>query len=163
MLGCRRCHLRLNAPVQELEDHFTRYREQPCDGTMLFLRSTCTHSSVGSVVVAFPTPTKSIRFPRPRGFNLSHSKRRCQDSEQSAAVYVACTMRRLPQGMGTFLLTRLEPYQLFVCRERSECLRHLHSTLTEQSNSEDAFLSLSIIRARVSALSLPTESVSPGA
>ena len=47
--------------------------------------------------------------------------------------------------------------------QRSGCLRHLHSTLTEQSNSEDAFLSLSIVRVRVSALSLPTESVSPGA
>ena len=47
--------------------------------------------------------------------------------------------------------------------KRSDCLRHLSSTLTEQSNSEDAFLSRSIVHARMSALSLPTESVSPGA
>ena len=67
----------------------------------------------GRVLVAFPTPTQSIRFPRLRGFNLSQAKRRCQDQEQSAAWYVACgtpflspTMRRLPQEIGNLLLTR---------------------------------------------------------
>ena len=45
----------------------------------------------------------------------------------------------------------------------SESLRHLFSTLTEQSNSEGASLSMPIVHASVSALSLPTESVSPGA
>ena len=109
-----------NAPVQELEDHFTRYRNSPAMHDA-FPAQYMLPLFRGRVLVAFPTPTKSIRFPRPRGFNLSHSKRRCQDSEQSAAGYVACTMRRLPQGMGTFLLTRLEPYQLFVCRERNLC------------------------------------------
>ena len=47
--------------------------------------------------------------------------------------------------------------------KRSECLRHLFSTLTEQSNSQDAFLGMLIVHARMSALSLPTENVSPGA
>ena len=36
------------------------------------------------------TPTKYIRFPTLRGFNLSHSKRRCHDHQQSAEWYVAC-------------------------------------------------------------------------
>ena len=47
--------------------------------------------------------------------------------------------------------------------KRSECLRHLSSTLTEQSNSEDDFLNMSIVHARMTALPLPSESVSPGA
>ena len=46
--------------------------------------------------------------------------------------------------------------------KRSDCLRHLSSTLTEQSNSEDPFLSMPIVHARMSALSLPTERISPG-
>ena len=48
-------------------------------------------------------------------------------------------------------------------RAENKRLRHLSSTLTEQRNSEDAFLSIPIVHARMSALSLPTESVSPGA
>ena len=77
MLGCRRCHLRLNAPVQELKDHFTRYRNSPAMHDA-FPAQYMHPLFRGSVVVAFPTPTKSTRFPRPRGFNLSHSMRRCQ-------------------------------------------------------------------------------------
>ena len=73
MPGCRCRHLRLNAPVQELEDSFERYR-------LLFLRSTYIFFH-GGVFMSFPTPTKSIRFPRPRGFNFSHSQRRCKDQE----------------------------------------------------------------------------------
>ena len=36
------------------------------------------------------TPTKCIRLPTLRGFNLSLSKRRCQGQGQNAAWYVAC-------------------------------------------------------------------------
>ena len=43
------------------------------------------------------------------------------------------------------------------------CLRHLSSTLTKQSNSEGASLSVPFVHGGVSALSLLTESVSPGA
>jgi len=78
MPGCQRCHVRLNAPVQGLEDNIERYRNSPV-----------MHEAVpaqykpllfdGGVPVAFPAPTKSIRFPRLRNFNLSHSKRRRQD------------------------------------------------------------------------------------
>jgi len=72
MPGCQRCHVRLNAPVQGLEDNIERYRNSPV-----------MHEAVpaqykpllfdGGVPVAFPAPTKSIRFPRFRNF------RRCQD------------------------------------------------------------------------------------
>merc|ERR1711916_247075 len=78
MPGRQRCHVRLNAPVQGLEDNVERYRNSPV-----------MHEAVpaqykpllfdGGVPVAFPAPTKSIRFPRLRNFNLSHSKRRRQD------------------------------------------------------------------------------------
>ena len=60
MPGCRRGHMRLNAPVQGLEDNLERYM----------------------------TPVMPVAFPR--GFNLSHSKRCYQDQEQSAAWHVAC-------------------------------------------------------------------------
>ena len=59
MPGCQRCHVRLNAPVQGLEDNIQRHM-------MLFLCGTL------------------------RDFNLSHSKRRCQDQERSAAWQMAC-------------------------------------------------------------------------
>ena len=54
---------------------------------MLFLRSTSPRFFHGKVI---STPTKCIRFHTLRGFNLSHSTRRCQDREQNAAWYVAC-------------------------------------------------------------------------
>ena len=73
MPGCRRCHLRLNAPVQGLEDNFQRYMKSPV------------------MHVAFP-----------RCFNLSHSKWRCQDQEQSAAWYVACGTLFLRQAKGCY-------------------------------------------------------------
>ena len=74
---------------QGLEDNILRYTN-----------SFVTHDDVpaqympllfhGGVPMAFPAPTKSIRFPRLRDFNLSCSKRRYQVPEQSAAWYAAC-------------------------------------------------------------------------
>ena len=46
--------------------------------------------TISEVVSLSSTPTKCIRFHTLRGFNDSHSKRRCQDREQNAAWYVAC-------------------------------------------------------------------------
>ena len=42
----------------------------------------------GRVSMAFPAPTMSMRLPRLGDF--SDSKRRCQDQERSAALYMAC-------------------------------------------------------------------------
>ena len=58
MLGCRRCHLRLNAPVQELKDHFTRYRNSPA-----MHDSTCTHSSVAVWLWHFLHQRRVSAFP----------------------------------------------------------------------------------------------------
>ena len=75
------CSRRMNEPVQGSETILSDARTALwC--MMLFLRSTR-----GQVI---STPTMSNRFPTLRGFNLSHSKRRCQGQEQNAAWYVAC-------------------------------------------------------------------------
>ena len=44
----------------------------------------------GGVPISISAPTKSIRFLGLRDSNLSHSKRRYQDQEQSAAWHAAC-------------------------------------------------------------------------
>ena len=79
----------LNAPVQGLEDTFKRYIKSPVVH-VTFPAQYMPLLFHGGVPMALPAPTKSFRFPRLRGFNLSQSKRRCQDHEQSAQWYVAC-------------------------------------------------------------------------
>merc|ERR1711916_258740 len=83
-LACQDVHARMSAlscaterASPGVEDNIERYRNSPV-----------MHEAVpaqykpllfdGGVPVAFPAPTKSIRFPRLRNFNLSHSKRRRQ-------------------------------------------------------------------------------------
>ena len=87
MPGYRRCQLRPNAPVQELEDSFKRYK-------LLFLRSTCPYSSRAEYLWHFYT-NEEYPFPQTPQFDRPQSKRHWQDQEQSAAGHVACTMRRL--------------------------------------------------------------------
>ena len=89
MPGCGRCYLRLNAPFQGLEGSFKRYRNSPAmhDAFPAQYMPPLFH---GRVLVIFSTPTKCIRFSTLRGFNLSLSKRRCQDQEQNPAWCVAC-------------------------------------------------------------------------
>ena len=79
MSGCRRYHLRLNTPVQDVEENL-RVHQKPCGA--LFLRSTCPYSPA----VCLWRSQQQRRV----GFNLSHSKPRCQGQEQSAVWYVAC-------------------------------------------------------------------------
>ena len=76
------CLRRLYAPVQGLEDNFKRYVARCCSCEVQALTP--------SWQSAISAPTKSIRFPRLRDFNLSYSKRRYQDQKQSAAWYAAC-------------------------------------------------------------------------
>ena len=87
--GCPRCHMRLNAPVQGLEDNFKRYMNSPVMVDAVPAQYTPL-LFYGRLPMAFPAPTKSIRFARLSDSNLSHSKRHCQDQEQSAAWYAAC-------------------------------------------------------------------------
>ena len=88
MPGCLRCRVTERASPGR-NDNVLRYRN-----------SFVTHDAVpaqympllfhGGVPFSISAPTKCIRFPRLRDSNLSYSKRRYQDQEQSAAWYAAC-------------------------------------------------------------------------
>ena len=74
--GCQRCHATERA-CPGLNDNILQYTN-----------SFVTHDAVPAQYkpllfpAAFPAPTNSIRFPRLRDFNLSHSKRCFQDQER---------------------------------------------------------------------------------
>ena len=64
MPGCHRCHVRLKAPVQRLEDNIQRHMNSPMMHDPFLCSTLC-------------------------DFNLSHSKRRRQDQEQGGTWSVA--------------------------------------------------------------------------
>ena len=64
MPGCQRCHVRLKAPVQGVEDNIQRHMNSPTMHDPFLCSRLC-------------------------DFNLSHSKRRCQDQEQGGTWNVA--------------------------------------------------------------------------
>ena len=78
--------LQTTVRVQASETIFERCMNSPVehDTDLAQCRSLLFHGKVIS------TRTKCIRFPTLRGFNLSHSKRRCQGQEQNEAGHVAC-------------------------------------------------------------------------
>ena len=88
MPGCQRCHATERAS-SGLDDNIWRYTN-----------SFVTHDAVpaqymslhvyGGVPISISAPRKCIRFLRLRDSIHSHSKRRCQDQEQSAAWFAAC-------------------------------------------------------------------------
>ena len=92
------------------------------DNIVRYLNSPVRHDAVpaqhepllfhGGVPFALPAPTKSFRFLRLRDSNLSHSKRRYQAQEPSAAYYAACgkhhCWRQTPPLRGNVVPTRLQ-------------------------------------------------------
>ena len=83
MPGCQRCHATeraspgLNDNILQYTNSFVTHDAVPAQYMPLLFH--------GGVPVSISAPTKSIRFLRLRDSNLSHSKRRYQDQEQSAA------------------------------------------------------------------------------
>ena len=111
--GCQRFHA-AERSGPGLDDNIVRYVNSPVmhDAVHAQHEPLLFHDGVP---FALPAPTKSIRFLRLRDSNLSHSKRRYQDQEQSAAWYAPCgthhCWRQTPPLRGNVVPTRLQEQQ----------------------------------------------------